>query len=229
MSPKLKIGLLLAAHIVAGLVLAWTGIPAATAFPIALFGLFPLVFAEAGLIGFWGGLSAIRLVFRLFAVLAATLYLWAVFVVPIRGGDIYAVLPVIALTVVPIIVVLVVLRHSRRKLRQQLWPSCWGLAEAFGLSVLPSRTWWPWRPSLPASSWSSWLRFGRHLDLDDRYLDWPSWCRLPSSWVPYRFFICQTYPVRKLGDTSSCQSSSQFKPSSPPPLCWSFDLAVGGW
>ena len=135
MSPKLKIGLLLAAHIVAGLVLAWTGIPAATAFPIALFGLFPLVFAEAGLIGFWGGLSAIRLVFRLFAVLAATLYLWAVFVVPIRGGDIYAVLPVIALTVVPIIVVLVVLRHSRRKLRLVDVASAGPASEGFQFSI----------------------------------------------------------------------------------------------
>jgi hypothetical protein len=117
MSSKTKIGLLVAGHIVAGLLLVWFARHSTAAYPIALFGLFALVFAEAGLIGFWGGLSAIRLVFRLLAVLLATLYLWAVFVVALPEGKNPSAFLVIALTAVPILVVLVFLRHSRRRLR----------------------------------------------------------------------------------------------------------------
>jgi len=135
MSSKLKIGLLVAGHLVGGLVLAWNAPPAAGAFPIALFGLFALVFAEAGLIGFWGGLSAIRLVLRLFAVLVATLYLWAVFVAAIPEGDIFAVLLFIALTVVPIVVVLSCLRHGRRRLRLVDVASAGPASEGFQFSI----------------------------------------------------------------------------------------------
>ncbi|HEV3004731.1 MAG TPA: hypothetical protein VGX78_09725 [Pirellulales bacterium] len=101
MSPKLRIDLLVAAHVVAGLLLASTTSPVATAFPISIFGLFPLLFAEAGLIGIWGGLSSIRLAFRLAAVMAATVYLWAVLVIAIREQEGLSVFLVFALTVVP--------------------------------------------------------------------------------------------------------------------------------
>ena len=110
-STKVKIGLLVAVHVVAGLLLAWTARLATTPFPISKFGLFALVFAEAGMLGIWGGLSTMRLVWRLLAVPLAILYLWRL-VVPEP-----VVLLLIALTAVTILVVLVVLRHSRRKLR----------------------------------------------------------------------------------------------------------------
>jgi hypothetical protein len=134
MSPKVKISLLLAAHVVGGLVLALTARPAGT-FPFAFLGLFALLFAEAGLVGFWGGLSAVRLVFRLFAVLLATLYLWAVFVLAMRDGEIYSVLLVFALTVVPIVVVLVALRNNRRRLRLVDLASAAPASEGFQFSI----------------------------------------------------------------------------------------------
>jgi hypothetical protein len=58
------------------------------------------------------------LAWRLFAVVVATVYLWAVYVVVIWvGTNYFLILLLIALTVVPIIVVLSCLRNSRRRLR----------------------------------------------------------------------------------------------------------------
>jgi hypothetical protein len=117
LSSKTKIGLLVAVHIVGGLLLAYAVYNRTDWRQPAEIGLFALIFAEAGLIGVWGGLSSTRLAWRLFAVLVGTLYLWAVFVVAIRGRSYHLALLVIALTVVPIIVVLSCLRHNRRRLR----------------------------------------------------------------------------------------------------------------
>ncbi len=127
-SPKLKIGLLLAGHVVAELLLAWAtweilawptrGITAFAGFPIHIVGLFALIFAEAGLIGVWGGLGAARLARRLPAVIAATVYLWAVLVMAMpTEGQRFSTFLIIALTAGTILVVLSGLRNSRRRLR----------------------------------------------------------------------------------------------------------------
>jgi len=134
-SSKTKISLLVAGHVVAGLLLAWAAEPAANGFPVAQLGLFALVFAEAGLIGFWGGLSAARSAWRLFAVLVATLYLWAIFAVAIRDPNDHLALFVIALTIVPVFVILSCLRHSRRQLRTVDLASLSTATEGFQFSI----------------------------------------------------------------------------------------------
>jgi hypothetical protein len=132
-SSKTKIGLLVVVHVVAGLVLAWTAGTDAS-FPVALIGLWALAFAEAGLMGIWGALSTIRLVSRLCTVLFATLYLGALLVLMVNGMDPLVFL-IIALTVVPILVVLSCLRHSRRRLRLVDLASAGPAPEGFQFSI----------------------------------------------------------------------------------------------
>jgi len=123
MSPKLKIGLLVSGHVVAGLVLARGTLretaltPVFPSFPIAMFGLFALVFAEAGLIGIWGGLSSTRPLWRILATCAATGYIGGIQVTAMRITEKSILFLIIALTSSTILVVLSGLRLSRRKLR----------------------------------------------------------------------------------------------------------------
>jgi hypothetical protein len=133
-SSKTKIGLLVSIHVVAGLLLAWAA-RRNTGPTMQAVGLFALVFAEAGLIGFWGGLKSTRLVWRLPAVLVATLYLWAVCAVATLDASDHLALVIIALTVVPILVVLSGLRHSRRRLRLTDLAGASPVSEGFQFSI----------------------------------------------------------------------------------------------
>ncbi len=118
MSSKAKIGLLVAVHVVGGLLMAWY-VKTHRLSPASNWistGLLALVLAQAGLIGVWGGLSTIRLALRLPAVVAATALAWAVLLIVNSMAMLFDFLN-ITLTAVPIFVVLSVLRYSRRRLR----------------------------------------------------------------------------------------------------------------
>jgi hypothetical protein len=117
-STKVKIGLLLAVHVGAGLLLAWY-VNTYRLSPVSNWistGLLTLVLAQAGLIGVWGGLSTIRLALRLPAVVAATALAWAVLFIMNPMAKLFDFLN-ITLTVMPILVVLSVKRYSRGRLR----------------------------------------------------------------------------------------------------------------
>jgi len=90
MSSKVKIGLLVAAHVVAGVLLAWRvytwalfmGLYSA----LAIGGLVALFLAEAGLVGMWGALgSTSRTGWRLLAAASTLTYVCVVFVTALRG------------------------------------------------------------------------------------------------------------------------------------------------
>jgi len=135
MSSKLKIGLLVAVHVVAGLVLAWNANPLTFDLSVPFIGLLALVFAEAGLLGIWSGLSTTRFAWRFPAVVAVAVYLWAVFVVAVQPGDRLTVYAVIVLTAVPILVVLSCLRHGRRRLRLAHLANRFPASEGFQFSI----------------------------------------------------------------------------------------------
>jgi hypothetical protein len=123
MSSKLKIGLLVAVHVVVGLLLGWgtwretARTPVFSSSPIAMFSLFALVLSEAGLIGIWGGLSSTRLLLRIPATCAATGYVGGIQVTAMRLAEKFTLFLIIALTSLTILVLLSGLRFSRRKLR----------------------------------------------------------------------------------------------------------------
>jgi len=77
MSPKLKIGLLVAVHVVAGLFLGWANQDNGPGNSPSFVGLYALVFAQAGLLGIWGALGTTQPLWRLPAVIATTGYLSA--------------------------------------------------------------------------------------------------------------------------------------------------------
>jgi hypothetical protein len=74
-STKLKIGLLVAGHFIAGIFLAWADYKRVPGVSPGFIGLFALVFSEAGLLGIWGALGTSRAVVRLATVLLTTGYL----------------------------------------------------------------------------------------------------------------------------------------------------------
>ena len=125
---KAKIVLLVLGHVVFGLLLAWTA--HRTDADLAFFGLFTLIFTEAGLIGIGGGLSSARLAWRLSFVTVGTVYLWAVPIMAGRGKE-TSVFLVIALTALPILVILRVLRHNRGQLRMAHLSSKPPVSESF--------------------------------------------------------------------------------------------------
>jgi len=136
MSPKVKIGLLVAVHIVAGLLLVWAranGLHTIrrmiAGFPIHTVGLFALVFADTGLIGFWGGLSTARFKWRLPAVYVAAMHLAAVL------QQKFSAFIMIALTSVSILVILSRLRNSRKRLRLAHLANESSLKEGFQFTI----------------------------------------------------------------------------------------------
>jgi len=118
-STKVKISLLVGAHVIGGLLMAWYVNTHHIISPVSTWmstGRLTLVFTQAGLIGIWGGLSTIRIAWRLTAVVATTAFAWAaLFIVNPAGGKHIAIH--IMLNTVPILVVLSVVRYSRRRLR----------------------------------------------------------------------------------------------------------------
>ncbi len=121
-SSRVKIGLLLAGHIVAGLLLLWNlhDLPyTAAVFRHLVIALRALVYAEAGLLGIWGALGTTRISWRIPVVVATTAYLCVVFITALRF---WWALPVtvsleIALPTVVVLLVLSRLRYGRRGLR----------------------------------------------------------------------------------------------------------------
>ena len=109
LSNKMKMSLLVAAHVVAGVVLTWANQKYTGAAKAAL------VFADAGLVGVWGGLSSTRLTWRFLGVIAAILYLWAVLSFETFNLDIVEYL-MIAFSTVALVMVLIGLRYSRYEL-----------------------------------------------------------------------------------------------------------------
>ncbi len=118
-SSKTKIGLLLAAHVVAGLLLAWANQDNGPGNSPAFVGLFALVFAQAGLLGIWGALGTSGSLWRLPAVFATTGYLCALAITAIGAWHERLVLVeaslFVALPAVAVFLVLSILRHSRYK------------------------------------------------------------------------------------------------------------------
>jgi hypothetical protein len=131
-SSKTKIGLLVAGHVVAGLLLAWMvyGIT-----HTAFVGLYALVFAQAGLLGIWGALGTTRPMWRLPAVVTTTAYLCVLNITADRNWSRWSeigmrYLLMIALPTAVIFLALSRLRHSRRRL---------SLAHSVGLSPTAER------------------------------------------------------------------------------------------
>jgi hypothetical protein len=80
-SSKTKIGLLVAGHFVAGLLLAWADYDRPSGPSLGFIGLFSLVLSEVGLLGIWCALGTSRTVVRLATVLLTTGYLCALFTI----------------------------------------------------------------------------------------------------------------------------------------------------
>lgn len=113
LSSTQKIGLLLVAHFVGGLLLAWIVRldPRDVTFGL----LFALISADLGLLATWGALSTVRFTWRIPAVLAATVYLRAV--QNAAYGRIMSSFFQFVMTTVLILIVLSILRYGRRRLR----------------------------------------------------------------------------------------------------------------
>ena len=131
-STKMKMSLLVAAHVVAGL-LVWL-FCADLIYPISSFVLLPLIFADAGLVGIWGGLSAARLVWRLLAPLAAILYLWAILSFG-RFDPTKLEFWVHTISTLAVLMVLVGLRYSPFRLRLARLPNVSQLPQGFQFSI----------------------------------------------------------------------------------------------
>jgi hypothetical protein len=130
---RLKILLLLAIHVGVGLLLASVARRHMDELSIQFIGLFALVFADAGLIGVWGGLSTTRLAWRLPAVIAAIVYQCAILIRAQHNDSIL--LLSAGLTTGTILVVLSGLRRSRRKLRITYLVNELSASEGFQFSI----------------------------------------------------------------------------------------------
>ena len=133
LSTKMKMSLLVAAHVVAGVVLAWAGRPFRYD-PIRSAGLVALLFADSGLVGVWGGLSLTRLTWRFPAVLVAILYFWGVMSFEGFNPSIAEYL-MIAFPTVALVMVLIGLWHSRYGLYLAHLPDELPLPNGFQFSI----------------------------------------------------------------------------------------------
>lgn len=122
-SPKLKIGLLLAVHLAVGIPLSCAAYVLRLGFETAGAVFWAVVLAETGLLGIWGAFGATRPIWRIPVVLAATTCLGVVTAAAERSRDEIdmAVVVAVALPAMVVFVVLCILRYGRRKL--QLLPS----------------------------------------------------------------------------------------------------------
>ncbi len=121
LSNKTKIGLLVAGHIVAGLLLARENYNVTEIKALderEFIGLFALVLAEAGLLGVWGGLGTTPPLLRFPAVEVATIFLCYLVVIttPFTEGKVLFASMTASLTMM-ILLVLISLRYGRRRLR----------------------------------------------------------------------------------------------------------------
>ena len=137
MSSKARIGLLVAVHIVAGLLSAWYANTANShgmspaVDELMFIGLYALVYAQAGLIGIWSGLSTTRLEWRLPSVVAATAFVC----IANTGGGTRVAFLWIALVAWPILLVLISLRHSRLGLQLAHLPNGLTVSKRFQFTI----------------------------------------------------------------------------------------------
>lgn len=116
LSTKAKIGMLVAGHIVAGLMLTWPA--GAERWPgPAEVAQAAILFADAGLLGVWGALGETRLWWRLTLVLLATAWLIMVTLAGGSNAQIVGLSLMIGLPTVLLLLVLIGLRHSHRQLQ----------------------------------------------------------------------------------------------------------------
>ena len=117
MSPKLKIGLLVAGHFIGQLAFASSIYYDGPHSLAPIIGLFALVLAEAGLLGIWAALGTNQPAWRLLVVLAATAYLCALISAALKVDNLDKLVSaflVVELPTTAIFLVLIGLQHRLR-------------------------------------------------------------------------------------------------------------------
>ena len=117
-SSKTKIGLLVAGHVVAGLLLGWACHDRGPGTSPKAISLYSLAFTQAGLLGIWGGLGTTRAMWRIPAVFITAAYVCAELLTVENAWDYSPMshLRLVASPTVGILVLLSGLRHGRRRL-----------------------------------------------------------------------------------------------------------------
>ncbi len=105
---KAAIAILVAVHVITGLVLGWFVEDGSATFVSALF--IGLVFSQTSLLGFWGGLGMNRWPVRLLGVIVGTAYLGPMFGISIRELN-FEMLFLVVLSTVAVAAVLLVVRR----------------------------------------------------------------------------------------------------------------------
>jgi hypothetical protein len=138
LSTRLKIGLLVAAHVAAGLVLAYTSSQKPNDLVIGAF--VAAVLADAGLVGIWGGLGTTKPQYRFPITLGISSYLGGVisWFFHRHGSELVAMVATFLLIALPTWVILLplsILRHSRRRLNVVLCHGDFARAEGMQFTV----------------------------------------------------------------------------------------------
>ena len=133
LSTKMKMSLLVATHVVAGVVLTSASKEFTGDLSIPSAAKVALIFADAGLVGIWGGLSKARFVGRLLVLPGAIFYLWAI--LSFDTDPDFVEYLIIAFPTVALVMVLFSFRYSQFRLRLALLPNVSQLPQGFQFSI----------------------------------------------------------------------------------------------